>query len=198
MPDERPRPQYGEYATPQEQIIAGGIAVPSREEPSVHVRSADSRDSRAAATSSFPAPSPDSRIDGAAPSGSATELSPQKRPFDTFVATFLLSLNAFLVISSSSSWAELPATLRDTYTQLGYGEFTSIELASTMGTIIAVVQSLLLIGAAVVSIVRLRAKRSAWWVPLVFGIASVVVTLVLTAVVMMTDPALAAFIATQR
>ncbi len=186
MAEERPRPQYGEYASPEEQILAGGTAVtPPENSPR-----------------NFAPPVPGTQLPGGsgdvAKPGATAELAPEKRPFDTFVTTFILSLSAFIVISSSGGWADLPATLIQTYEQLGYGEFTSIELASTMGTVIAVVQSALLIMAAIMSIARLRARRASWWVPLVFGVISIVVTLILMMIVMMTDPALAAYLASTR
>jgi len=196
--DERPRPQYGEYATPEEQVLAGGIAVPPRDQSPVQESSTSARSTTAHAKDSLSLPKPEASIGGAASSGINAQLARERRPLDTFVTTFVLSLSAFLVISTSGSWADLPGSLIATYKQLGYGEFTSIEFASTMGTVIAVVQSVLLIGAALVSILRLRAKRSSWWVPVVFGLASILLTIVLMAIVMMTDPALAAYIATQQ
>jgi magnesium-transporting ATPase (P-type) len=198
MTDDRPRPQYGEYASPEEQILAGGTggaggagAVPPSE--SAH----GSNRASVAGAASFAAPKPETRVDGAAPAGVGGQLAPEKRPFDTFMTTLVLSLTAFVVISSSAGWANLPEALAQSYEQLGYGEFTSVELASTMGVVIAVMQSALLIAAALISIARLRAKRSAFWVPLVFGVSSMVLTLVLMMIVMLNDPALAAFIANQ-
>jgi uncharacterized membrane protein YhaH (DUF805 family) len=203
--DERPRPQYGEYASPDEQLLAGGTAVPATEAPPTATgRGIAGRGP--GATGPFPPPLPGTRITGDVKRGDVRSgagrtgalLAPGKRSFDTFMTTFVLSITALVVISSSGGWVDLPATLIQTYDQLGYGEFTSIELAATMGTVIAVTQSVLLIAAAVISIVRLRARRSSYWVPLVFGVVSIVVTFILMMIVMMSDPALAAYLATQR
>ena len=56
--------------------------------------------------------------------------------------------------------------MRESYIQLGYGEFTSDALANSMGVAQNVVRVLLILIAIVWSARRIRQRSRAFWVPL--------------------------------
>ncbi len=184
MTDERPRPQYGEYATPEEQISAGGVPAPApAPQPSNH---------HVASQTTPP------RFDSALTPASTPTVAPLvRRPWDLSLTVFLLALNAYMVLTSIPDWLNLSETLAVGYTQLGYGDYTSTELANSIGFGIVAVQVALLIAVLYLAIKRLRAQRRAFPIALGLGLLAVVLTMVLLMVAMTSDPALAAYIATQ-
>lgn len=173
MTDERPRPQYGEYASTEEQLLAGGTAVPARE---------------------FPPPAPGTRIEAGAAVGEQASLRQRRRSRDVVVTTFLLSMSAYFVISTISGWTDFATTLDEAYAQLGYGDYTSVELANSIGLAITIVQLVLLVVSAIMSIAFIRSGRTSYWVPLAFGALSIIVTVILMMVAMTSDPALANYL----
>jgi hypothetical protein len=188
MTDERPRPQYGEYATPEEQVKAGGASGAAHVgktgiEPSAQSGLTPSVFSPRGFTAGGPA--------GAAGAPLV------RRPWDLSITVFLLALNAYLVLTSIPDWLNLGVTLATGYTQLGYGDYTSTELANSVGLGIVAVQVALLISVLYFAIKRLRAQRRAFPITLGLGLLAVVLTMVLLMVAMTSDPALAAYIATQ-
>lgn len=198
MTDERPRPQYGEYATAEEQVNAGGVSgatsggttgsepnAQSGLTPTVFSSLGSTRNSAPEAT----------RGAAAGPSAGAPGV---PHPWDLSLTIFLLTLNAYLVLTSIPDWVNLSATLTTGYRELGYGDYTSTELANAIGSGIVAVQGVLLVAVLYLAITRLRAQRRAS--PIVFGLGlvAVVLTVVLLMVAMTTDPALADYIATQR
>lgn len=175
MSEPRERPQYGEYASVDEQIAAGGHAV-------------DPDPVAAVVPERFAPPVAATRVVGAPPAA---------RPWDLALTVALLVLGAYSVISSIPGFLAFGSTLDELYTASGYGDYTSDSLASGIGIGILVSQSLLYVATVALSIARLRAKKLAFFVPLVGAAASGVVIFVLVLVAMTSDPALAAWITDQ-
>lgn len=210
MTDERPRPQYGEYATPEEQVKAGGVPVAATGSAGGSAGTNAGAGTAAGATpvgktgiastaQSGATPTVFTALDStpnSAPGGSAG--APLvRRPWDLALTVFLLALNAYMVLTSIPDWLNLSDTLATGYSQLGYGDYTNIALANSIGLGIVAVQAALLIAVLYLAIKRLRAGRRAFPIALGLGLLTVVLTMVLLMVAMTSDPALAAYIATQ-
>jgi len=121
-----------------------------------------------------------------------------RRPLDLSLTVLLLSLNAYMVLTSIPDWLNLGATLVNGYTQLGYGDYTSIPLANSIGLGIVAVQVVLLVAVLYLAIRRLRSQRRGLPIAFGLGLLTIVLTMVLLMVAMTSDPALAAYIATQN
>jgi hypothetical protein len=86
----------------------------------------------------------------------------------------------------------MPALLDAVFAQAGYGDYTADGVAQTIGWVVIGVNVLGLALAIGFAIPRLRAHRTAFWLPLVIGFACVVLTTVLVAGAAVADPAFAA------
>lgn len=165
------RPQYGELATPEEQRRAAGLpALDGADAPGVE-----------------PAPAAAHAGPPAAPA------SPGRRPASSIdrVATFaLLGFGLINVMSSLAGLLDLPSTMNRTMEILGIeGEFTAFAPARTWGTIAAIV---LLAGFALtvwLSLRRVKARRVAWWIPLVGFVITTIAVSICISVPMFADPA---------
>lgn len=162
MSDERP--QYGEYATPDEQRARAGL-------PPVD------------ATPAPPlAPAP--------PAPAATPAAAQPRFWDRAVTFGLLAFGLVNVFSSVAGFLNLAGTLNQTLQMMGLeGEFTNLSAARLWGPIAAVV---LVVGYAITvwrAVRRVKANKVAWWVPLVGFVLTTIVVSICVSVPMFGDPA---------
>ncbi len=115
---------------------------------------------------------------------------------DVVLTVFLLVIGLIDVIRQFSSFANFASVMRESYTQLGYGEFTSDALANSMGVAQNVVRVALILIAIVWSAWRIRERKRAFWVPLAAGGAAALVLLIGILAVMLVDPALATYLNT--
>ncbi|GAA1763904.1 DUF6264 family protein [Agromyces humatus] len=166
--DERPRPQYGEYA-PEGWTWQPPAAPQQSDEP--------------------PA------VPAAASAPIATDATPARRPVDRVWTIALLALGVAGVIYNSASLALLPQNLLESMqlsaAMLGLDPATSFTPGPAVPTIIAIgiaVQVLLWLGAARWSIVRMRAGRLAWWIPLVAGAVAFVAVVITSSLIIASDP----------
>ncbi|GAB3607296.1 hypothetical protein GCM10027413_27050 [Conyzicola nivalis] len=171
MSDQRERPQYGEYASVDEQVAAGGFRV-EHEQP---------------AAAPLAPPLATTRVPGAPPT---------PRPWDLALTVTFLVFGAYSVASSVPSLLDFGATLDQMYALSGYGDYTELELAHSIGIAILVSQSVLFVVTVIVTLIRLRARKLAFFVPLIGGALAGIVIFVLLLVAMVSDPALAATIGT--
>jgi hypothetical protein len=164
------RPQYGEYATPDEQRRLAGLPPLDAAPP-------------AAPVSDQPAP--------AEPTGSAAKA----RPWDRVITIALLAYGMINVVMTGISYLDLPAVMNGSMEILGIdGEFTNFAQGRLWGTVAAV---LLVVGwviTAWLSIRRLRTGKLTWWVPLVGAAATMLVVSICIMVPMMGDPAFMAYV----
>lgn len=157
------RPQYGEYATPDEQRIRAGLP-PLGADP---------------APPAPPAPVP-------APSAARPATSGAGR----LVTFALLGFGLFNVLSSIPGFLDLPRTLSESMRILGLeGEFTNVAAARNWGVIALIVLMAGYAATVWLSVRRMRAGASSWWVPLVGFVVTMFAVSLCLSVPMFGDPA---------
>ena len=161
--DERPRPQYGEYAP------EGWTWTPPPGE-----------------TTSDPAPQMATPAARAPAGGAATGAA--GRPVDRIITVVLLALAVLGALNSVLSLQQLAPQVQLVYDQQGIGDFTPPAWLPTLALIGTIAQLALLAVTLVWSVRRLRAGRLAFWVPIAGGAASVIVMMVLVSIVFLNDP----------
>ena len=165
----RPRPQYGEYATPEEQRRRSGNDMIA---PVVH----------APVVAETPVPA-------------ATDAVRPAHPADRLAALALLAYGLWNVISSAVTFLN-PSSLMTTMMQmLGIsGNFSNYEQAKTWGMVAAI---LLIVGwtaTAAWTLLRLRRGKLAWWVPLVGGAVFVTLSSLCMLIPFYADPAVISYL----
>lgn len=169
--DDRPRPEYGEYASESERASAiERSGVPRQAEP-VHPVGG------AAATSDREAHAPQS-----------------SSAIDRIVTIFLLSFGLVSVLGGAGSYVTLEASMDRMFGQLGIGDYTATSLTPIIGILIVASQTAAWIIAAGWSFVRIRRGRTAWWIPVAGGIASFLASAVLLGILLGSDPAFLEFV----
>lgn len=170
--DPRPRPAYGEYATPEEQRA--------------HIRQPDVEsvlDGTAA-----PAPEPVSTAPPGTPAGS---------PLDRIVTIALLAMGAVNVFLSVPGFLDLSETFARTMAAMGIpGEFSNVAAAQTWGAVASVVMVAGYLLTAVATWRRLRAGRISWWLPVVGAVITFVLVVICLAVPLWGDAAFQAYVDT--
>jgi hypothetical protein len=163
MTDERPRPEYGEYATPQEQAEALGTT--------------------------WSPPDPVTVITDEP--GGPVEAAPPARQGDVFTTLALLALGLYNVLSLATAVIDLPGYLDTFVSQFHLTDgFHGSDAVRPLGWAAAVV---LVVGfglTAWTSVRRLRSGRLAFWVPLAGGAIVLTIVGVVLAIAMASDPAL--------
>lgn len=164
------RPQYGEYATPDEQRRLAGL-------PPLDAAPA------AAPVTEQPAPAEPARSIAKA------------RPWDRIITIALLAYGLVNVIMTGLSYLDLPTVMNESMRILGIdGEFTNFAQGRLWGTTAAV---LLVVGWAItawLSLRRLRTGKLTWWVPLVGAAATMLIVSICIMVPMLSDPAFMAYV----
>ena len=120
-----------------------------------------------------------------------------RRTWDLFVTTALLMLGVIDVVTGFEQFAHLADALRAAYASQGFPAFTSDGLASTMGIVINVVRVTVLVAAIGLSLLRIRRGRLAFWIPLVGAAVAGLSVVACVLIVILNDPALAAYVANQ-
>lgn len=178
VPDDRPRPRYGEYAP------EGWTWTPPTDEPASTGETAPPTPP-AAAPQPAPAPPPQYvPMPGVRQPGSV----------DRIVTIALLVLGAFGAVNTAASLQMLPQQISLVYEQQGVGEFTPPEWLPTLTITGTVVQLALYAATLGWSILRLRARKTAFWVPLLGGVLSIVLMMVLVSIVFLNDPTFVSYI----
>jgi len=171
--DERPRPQYGEYASPDEQAQAMGVPL----EPVL------------------PPPVASERIESAAP---PADVIPKPRPWDRIVTTALIAIGTFAVLTFFPAFATLSSTFSQAFTIAGYGDFQSTSLANSVGVVLNVVMVAFFLVSMFLALRALRSGRRAFWIPLTAGVTFFIIVIVAMGAVLLGDPAFQAYIETMR
>lgn len=187
MTEERPRPQYGEYASPQEQakIIAKSLPpVPPVLQP------------RGSQTSVAPVPAApvSAPAPGSTPAVASAPVSRPRRRWDLALSIGLLAYAAVTILAGFSQYSDLPSVLNQVYAQQGIGTFEGTAFAATAG--FAINASNLVIYAIVLplTVAQLRARRIAFWIPLTGGVLAAIITGSLVIAVMLNDPTFTAYV----
>ena len=167
----RPRPQYGEYASPEEQRARMKLPPPPVAPP--------------AQTPMAPAVPPPPMW--GAPSPPAPRAG---HPVDRVGTIALLAYGAVNVVVSMFSFFDLPAATTAMYRVLGItGDFTNVDAARGWGIAAAVVLLLGYVGTALLAVRTLRRGRISWWIPLVGAVVTYAVVYICIAVPLLGDPA---------
>jgi len=186
--DERPRPQYGEYA-PEGwtwQPPAGEHA--SDPAPQMRAPKAPASAGRSDATAHAPA---------APPAPAASVAIAGRRPLDRMLTIAFLVIGAFGTWSTAVGLQDLPRQIQVLYDQQGIGQFVPGPNLPTIVMIGTVVQLAIYAATVGFSVLRLRRGRLAFWVPLVGLALSFIATMVLTGVIFLTDPTFLAYLDAQ-
>ena len=169
--DERPRPQYGEYAP------EGWTWQPPPGETT----------SDPAPQMATPAPPRAER----APSAASVDRSMRpERPADRAVTILLLVVGVLGVWLSIGVLQALPDSMQLLHTQEGIDPYTPGPEIPGLILIGSIVQVVIWVVAAVGSIALIRARRPSFWLPLAGGVLAAIALFVCTAIALSGDPAL--------
>lgn len=164
----RPRPQYGEYATPEEQRAR--IRQP---------------DVTWALETGQPAAAPTPPV---APAQAGDPVRPP-RLADRIATIALLTYGLFNVLSSFPAFTDYAAYADTMFSVLGVdAELTDPAAGRPWGIAAALVLAVGWIGTALLSWRSLRRGRLTWWIPLVAGVVFTFIAGMLMAVPLMGDP----------
>jgi hypothetical protein len=164
------RPQYGEYASEEEQAkaIARSGAAPAPRKPADPVRPASA----------------------SARSASARSASP--RIADRMATIFLLAFGLVYLIGGVGSYLDLPTAMRAVYEQFGIDGYTPLPQTAAIGVAIVASQAVIWLVTAVWAYRRLAAARVAWWIPVLGAVVSFLVSVILLGSLLVADPDLLA------
>lgn len=167
----RPRPQYGEYATPEEQRARIQQPAPWQVE----------------ALTPEVAEAPG----GGIPSPSNAETAPRRHPVDRIVTFALLAYGLLTVIQSVPAFLDYAAYAETLFRMLGV-DAPAIEpgTGSGWGIAASLVLGLGWIATAAVSWWNVRRGRLSWWIPVVGGVVFTGIAGTLMALPLVSDPAL--------
>lgn len=163
------RPQYGEYATTEEQRRLAGL------------------------------PPVDAAVDDAAvvpePAVQVEPRAAKSRPWNRIVTIGLLAYGLVNVFMTGIAYLDLPTVMNESMKIIGIaGEFTNFAQGKLWGTIAAVVLVIGWVITALISIRRLRTGKLTWWIPLVGAAATMIIVGICITVPMMGDPAFIAHV----
>lgn len=172
-PDPRPRPEYGEYATPEEQRS--------------RIQQPDVTEALSAGVAPEPAP--------IVPTGPAPVAHRPGSPINRIVTIGLLAAGAVNVVFSVVSYLDILPTIERSMQIMGIpGDFTNVASAQMWGIVAAVA---LVIGYALTAVRSwrlLKAGRVSWWVPIVGAVITYVIVSTCLAVPLINDPAFTSYV----
>ena len=190
---ERPaRPQYGEYATPEEQRAR--IKQPDASRALEDGSRADSASRRRSPRRSRSSPRRVGRRRHPARSRSLTtdtsDQAVRRRNLDRVVTWMLLGYGLFTVVTQIPSYLDYAGFASSFFSILGVNvTLTDPAGAQAWGIAAAVVLGVGWLLTAVLSWLRMRSGHRGWWVPLVGGIVFTFAAACLMIVPLMNDPA---------
>lgn len=159
------RPQYGEYASPEEQRVRAGL--PPVEQAPV-------------ASAPVPAGSQSGAV-GAPPAAART---------GRMITAVLLVIGLVNVLMSIPGFLDLSATYNQTLKMLGMeGSFSNFAAAKTWGAVALVVMFAGYASTVWLSVRRIRRGKVSWWVPLVGFVVTMFLVSICLSAPMFGDPA---------
>ena len=183
----RPRPQYGEYATPQEQarIIAHSL-------PPVSALLVPPTVADAASPGASSAPKVRTKKQQFV-AGSPVAGGHRPRRWDQILTVMLLGYAAINVIGQLIARDTLAAIVTQFFVTQGIGTYTPTTLSETLGNTLNIVTLALFVLTVLGATWMLRRGRIAFWIPLAGGVAATIVALVFVVVLLQADPAFSAY-----
>lgn len=183
----RPRPEYGEYATPEEQRAA-------IKSPELNPHYAPPERSQVPQTERRPDAPVDARQP---PTGDGTRSEPPylRHRTDRVVTIALLVLGLYNVIGLVMGRAGIGDQITSAYRSMGItGDYATTALTGTVADVIAFVSLALWIAAAGLSGWMMVRGRLAFWIPLTAGVAAGMVGAVGYLILFLHDPAFIAYV----
>lgn len=132
-----------------------------------------------------------------APATPATPDAARPRTGDIVLTTLLLLLGVLDVVGGFPQFADLAGTLRQTYAAQHFPAFTSDALANDFGFAINIARVVVLVVVVAGSLLRIRLRRRAFWVPLAGAAVSAIIVIGCVLAVILMDPAFAQYVSTQ-
>lgn len=204
------RPQYGLYATPEEQrasikdpdkyfeefqAAALGTHSSGQAEPAVDAAaptsSTPAAPNRRTTTSSQVVPRQATHSKPADVSAARQEMADghaARHPADRIVTFILLAIGLFFSVAIVPDMLHPAAGIEASYKQFGIGAYHATSLTQVVGIGVAFIYVVGWLFAAFASMSRLRTGRRAWWVPAVVGVAVWILTMIGFAALMLNDP----------
>lgn len=182
---ERRRPRYGEYATPEEQRAA--IKAPLSHNEGVPL----SREPRRAAVPSASGPAAPRPL---ATPGSKPQPAAQARTLDRMVSIMLLAFGLINVLSVLPGFLGLGSVLNSAFQQYGLGHYTPTTLTSVIGIVLVAVYGGGWIATAAATVLSLRAGRTSFWIPLAAGVVAGIIAMVCFVILFVNDPAFVQYV----
>ena len=194
MTDERPKPRYGEYATPQNQADAvagdsnshGAAPQPPTPQPAAP--------QLATPPSAVPDRAAEKPSDGSwwapAAADAATHTRPRKR-WDLILTVALLAYGALNVFSQVGQYSDITGFLNrmaEQYPVFGTGTFTPTGREAAVGMTINVVNLVLYLGTLLLSVRRLRQRKLTFFVPLIGGAVAAITAAILLSSILASSP----------
>ncbi|KQX07451.1 hypothetical protein ASC59_06725 [Leifsonia sp. Root1293] len=207
--DTRPKPQFGELAppgwvwTPPADSKTGHQQEPMVVHKPAHGHNApqtppqDAKPPKAARAQRAPKQkTPSGTLFGseAAPvphAPSELPADPQAAPaWDRPVTLALLVLGIFGVVLSIQLQSGITQSIAIVHAQEGIGDYTPASVVSTIVMIGGIVQVVLWLLAAGLSLLQIRRRRRAFWIPIVVGVLSAIAVIFVMTTVLLTDTTL--------
>ena len=218
--ESRPRPQYGEYATPQDQAAAIATSLPPvppvllpsdrpssvAPAPEASTRASGPPQKRGSRDAVHDPAAHDSAAYDPATHDSATHdpaktsvaghpaAAGRQRRWDLVLSTGLMVYGFLNVLSGLFQYADLGAFLDQLYEAFNIGNYASTGMERPIG--IAIVASNLLSFTLVAwfTVRALKAHKIAFWIPLVGGVVATIVSALFLQVLVANDPAITVFL----
>ena len=186
--DERPRPQYGEYATPEEVAEARGPLPAEPTDPVSRLAAPISRPVSARGAKAGARPSPGLR--SAPPPRGTPVVARHPRQANNLITVLLLVVGIWNTVTSIPSDLDFGTVLTQGVALAGYGTVGFGAAAHTAGIVLLAISCLLLLAAIGVSLQLIRRGRRSIWVPVVAAALYLVASLIVMTVVVANTPAL--------
>jgi hypothetical protein len=181
--ERRPRPQYGEYATPQEQakIIADSLppVSPLLVPPTIP---------------GVPNPPDASARVGTSPPPAGR----RPRRWDLILSAALLGYATINVIAQLAIRDTLATIATQFYLTQGIGDYRPTALTASLGDTLNIITLALFVVTVLGTVWMLRHGRIAFWVPIAGGVLATIVALVFVVILLQSDPAFSAYLGKLR
>lgn len=185
MTDEhRPQPEFGQYATPQEQANAIAKSLPTPNITPTAKTQSEHGGSRAAKIPPAPAPR------------SIDPKTAQARGVrgDRLITMILLAVGFAYTLSGIPTYLSPQNSINLMYKQMGIGTYVATGATSGIGVAVIATQLLIWVLAAIWAFRQIRRGHASWWIPILAAVITVLVSAALLAVLLMADPAFTKFI----
>lgn len=178
--EERPRPQYGEYATPEEQRAHIREPLPEYIPEPIYT------------TATTPqTPPPAYAVNPAVPAPAPRRAGSTQRA----ITLGLLAMGIVQILMTAVSFLGFSDALTETFMSFGLSrEVADQPRPQLWGTTMLLILIVGFLVTAYLSVKRMQAEKSSWWVALVGGAVTWIIVYVIMAVVLISDPAFQALV----